>query len=255
MKTRRQLDIVIPARMSSTRLPNKIIMPLGNMPLILRTYQSACQVKSELKEHQIEANIIVAVESDKTKEAILKHDSDVNVVICPDANSGTERAMQACTSNFLLVWQADWPLINRSDLVDMIVNSHGDIANIWTMAIRVRNTTPIANNKNLVKVVVSDSGRAIYFSRSPVPYNSSELLIHSGIYLMHNVEDIKTLDVVKLDQFAKLEDLEQLKYLSCGITINCRVYDRGIYHGVDTRPEYEYYSQIVDKIEGIIEHD
>lgn len=240
-----QLNIVIPARMSSTRLPNKIMMPLDGMPLVLKTYQSANIVKRKLEKKHIKSDITIAVESEQTRKAILEHDNEANVVVCADANSGTERAMKACTSNYLLVWQADWPLIHRDDLVDMITKSHGDIANIWTMAVRIKSNVDIANNKNLVKVVRSDCDKAIYFSRSPVPYNASELLIHSGIYLIHNVQDIKVLDIVKSDEFVKLEDLEQLKYLSCGVPINCMAYDRGIYYGVDTQAEYEYYTQIV----------
>lgn len=210
-----QFVAVIPARLESQRLPRKMLREIGGRPLTVWVYEAVR--KSPLLE-----DVIIATDSEEILEACRKHSCNARMTSIKH-RSGTERVheiSQTVQADVYINVQGDEPMIRAAHieaLVNLMNRPEVRVGTLKTPAVH----EDIAN-PNAVKVVTDLSGRALYFSRSGVPYDRDgshpKYFKHLGIYAYRKAE---------LDQFVRLaessleraERLEQLRFLDNGIPI------------------------------------
>lgn len=225
---------IIPARYESTRFPGKPLADILGRPMFWHVYQQASKSRMLGK-------IFLATDD----ERIYKSAENLNIpVLMTDKNhkSGTDRVLEAARminapqDSVIVNIQGDEPAL-APEMLDQLLEPFvsGSNVSICTMARKI--TRRQAADKNLVKVVCSSSSRALYFSRSVIPFSHHEddCLGHIGIYAfrMKYLEIFSTLGQSSLE---KLEKLEQLRLLEADIPIHV-VTTEYVNHGVDTHQD------------------
>ncbi len=214
--------ILIPARLESSRLERKMLADLEGEPLIVRTWRQA--LKSRLAER-----VVVATDSLEIAALLEAYGAEV-VMTSPTASCGTERIAEAAChieGDVFLNLQGDEPLISPEN-IDLALEPffNGAPPDCSTLVLPLRPDDRVQiDDPHQVKVVMDAGGFALYFSRSPIPFqrNSHPSTIfyrHIGLYAFRA-------DVLK--KFAKLppsmleeaESLEQLRWLENGFRIQC----------------------------------
>ena len=210
--------VIIPARMQASRLPGKPLALIGTKPLILRVYEQA------MKAQGID-EVVVATDSVEISD-VVKQFGGQAVMTSSDHVSGTDRVAEAAEligADFIVNVQGDEPFINPEDLtrlMELLEQKHDSLV---TMDYELKTLGEI-QDVNVVKVVKSDAGQALYFSRSPIPYsaNLKDALGmargHIGIYGYHR-DVLKRIAGAPVAVLEKLERLEQLRAMSLGIPI------------------------------------
>ena len=208
---------VIPARLKSTRLPEKMKRLIGGKPLIQHVWQKAIQVKSF-------SRVVIATDSQEILKLAQSFGAQA-MMTREDHQSGTERLVevaQHAEEEVLVNIQGDEPLVDPGSigkLIPLFQNSALQVASLYfPMNSKVEYLNP-----NAVKVVLDHEGYALYFSRSPIPFyrevpRSYDFLKHLGVYAYRRSF---------LNHYAKLkptvleqqERLEQLRVLANGIRI------------------------------------
>jgi 3-deoxy-manno-octulosonate cytidylyltransferase (CMP-KDO synthetase) len=209
---------IIPSRYASTRLPGKPLIKIAGKTLIERVYRRA--EMSDLKK------IIVATDDNRIEEEVASFGG--NVVLTGEHYSGTDRIAEAAEKELcdaVVNIQGDEPLISP-DIINIIAGSLRDNpwADITTAASEIENTTEI-DDPNVVKVVFDVNGRALYFSRSRIPFNKKsdnkphiKYYKHIGIY-GYRKEFLKKFISMK-SSLETAESLEQLRALENGYSIH-----------------------------------
>lgn len=234
---------IIPSRIGSTRLPRKPLADLGGKTLIQRTYESC--LKSRLLDE-----CIVATDSEEIYQHVLDFGGKV-ALTDSDHVSGTSRMLEVVEQNpgyqAYLNIQGDHPLIEMEHIDALIIKlgieSERDI--VVTPVVRFQVYEEV-ENKNVVKAVFDHEFKALYFSRSIIPFlrdNSSEEYLyrfgwkHLGLYGFTSsvISKIKSLPSSDLEIG---ESLEQLTWLYHGIPIYC-VPVRNDVASVDTYQDLE----------------
>jgi len=231
--------VVIPARMGSTRLPGKPLADIGGVPMIVRVWHEA--VRADV------GPVVVAAAEKKIAKVI--QDAGGNAVLTDsDLSSGTDRVHAALrqidakeTYDAVINMQGDIPIFEPSILLsvmNVLCSAGTDMA---TLANELE-TSGVAN-PNAVKVVVAwrpdnpDRGRALYFSRNPVPAGDGPYFHHIGIY-SYTRPALARFVSLPPSVLEKREKLEQLRALEAGMTIAVvRVKDRPM--SVDTLEDLE----------------
>lgn len=225
---------VIPARYGSTRFPGKPLADILGKPMFWHVWNQARQCP-------LLKSVTVATDDARILQAAKKLGVDC-VMTALDHPSGTDRVMEAAQilrvpSNGLVVnIQGDEPLIDPDLLVCLLEPYASPEVMVVTPVVRI--SVDEAQNPDLVKAVFGKDGRALYFSRSMIPFprEGDEVAFfgHIGIYAfqMKALETFVSLDVGRLES---IEKLEQLRLLENGIPINI-VETKFRSQGVD-RPE------------------
>ena len=233
--------MVIPARYDSTRLPGKVLLSETGKFLIEHVYEQA------LKAH-LPREVIIATDNDQVLSAAISFGAKA-VFTRPDHRTGTERVAEAAAgldAEVIVNLQGDEPLI-APDVIDALVETLAadPAVQVATAAFRFTDQEK-ATNPNLVKVVLNDSGDALYFSRSPVPYYREKgvkriYFGHLGIYAYRKkfLEKLVNMDQGKLEV---AEKLEQLRVLESGHRIKVILTDYSG-TGIDTREDYDRFVQ------------
>ena len=235
--------IVIPARYGSTRLPAKALADINGKPLVYWVWRQAMQSNA--------VSVTVATDDIRIKEAMTLHGAEV---LMTDANhpSGTDRLaevarLKAWGSSVIVVnLQGDEPLMPVSNLEQVAgLLSARPKASIATLCEPI-DTADVFHDASVVKVVSDASGRAHYFSRSPIPYvrGSDEAFVppvarrHVGLYAyrVSFLTDFASQPVAPLE---KLESLEQLRALHCGHEIQIADAMEPVPGGVDTQKDLD----------------
>ena len=214
--------IAIPARFGSSRFPGKVTALLAGKPVIQHVYETC--VKTSLGPVVIATESVEVVDVCKTFRA--------NAVLTSDkCQSGTDRiyeATQNCPEKFIINVQGDEPFINPQTIVKIANLLRNDSAcDIATAVMATTDDTKI-DNPNCVKAVLGKDMRALYFSRSRVPFKrepSAEnkdfvYWHHCGIY-GYKREALKRFVSLPQGNLEKIEKLEQLRALEDGMTIKC----------------------------------
>lgn len=234
--------IVIPARYASSRLPAKAMLRTTGKYLVQHVYEQALLVRGV-------ATVIVATD-DSRIEAAVRSFGGVAVMTSKDHPSGTDRIAEVARTldvDTVLNLQGDEPLIEPASLELLLAQLHSDPqAEMATLAVPVRNLETY-QNPNCVKVVCDQHSRALYFSRSPIPYvrdgqpdftsTPPQYLHHLGLYAYRR-EALLTLASLPPHPLEQLEKLEQLRALGHGWTIRVGVVAHAG-RGVDTPADYE----------------
>jgi len=214
--------VAIPARYASTRLPGKPLALLGGMPLVLHVYRMALQSGAD--------EVVVATDDERILKTCVTAGADVEMTAAWHP-SGTDRIAEVAASrgwaadSVVVNVQADEPLLPPSLIAQAARLLAADpTASIATLA------TPIASgdeyrDPNVVKVVADLNGRALYFSRAPIPWNRDDAAIaaagarrHLGLYA-YRVEALRRLAALPASTLEQVEKLEQLRALQAGLVI------------------------------------
>lgn len=241
---------VIPARFASTRFPGKIIAPLAGKPLVVHTYEQA------RKAHLV-SEVVVAADDTRVVDALRPFDVPV-VMTRPDHPSGTDRIAEVAAgsaASVIVNVQGDEPLIDPNT-IDAAVKPLLEQPDIPMSTARRLITTPEdIDNPNVVKVICDQRGRALYFSRSTIPYIRDQAdkvespqcyWQHIGLYVYRR--DF-LLAYAKMAQtpLERLEKLEQLRVLENGYPI--AVVDTAYNSiGVDTPEDLERVRSMLDNL-------
>jgi 3-deoxy-manno-octulosonate cytidylyltransferase (CMP-KDO synthetase) len=246
---------VIPARYASSRFPAKPLVDIGGKSMIQRVYEQAKKAESL-------ARVIVATDDDRIFAHVQSFGGEV-MMTAKTHESGTDRCAEVLqyanaeaviddlesnqnisTSGFKLKRkkstfdaviniQGDEPFIDPAQINQLAEILRGPLFNIATLAKRLGNTEPILN-PNVVKVVFASDGRALYFSRSPIPYLrnvpqsewhlSGQFFKHLGLYGYKSAA-LKSISALPPSGLEKSESLEQLRWLEAGFTIGIGITD------------------------------
>ena len=225
---------IIPARYKSSRFPGKPLANILGKPMFWHVYVRAKKCPM-LKE------VYLATDDNR----IFKAASDLGVPVLmtsEEHKSGTDRVLEAAQKlklpddSVIVNVQGDEPALNPEMLTEFLMPfTTSSEVQVTTLARQI--SFEQAKDPNIVKVVCSSSGRALYFSRSPIPFgrdNQPKYLGHIGLYAMRMniLAKFKTLGESRLE---KWEKLEQLRLLEADIPILV-VQTNFECHGVD-RPE------------------
>lgn len=235
--------LVIPARRHSTRLPDKLLLRDTGKSVLQHTFEAASQSQT--------ADKILIATDDREIAAECRRFGAEAVMTSPDCPSGTDRvaevARQFADYDIIVNLQGDEPEIDPAAIDELVASLNDNpTANMATLA------TPIHDRISLedpacVKVVFDAAGRALYFSRSPIPFvrDWDESLLtaeparfhqHIGIY---GYRRKLLLDLANMPQgkHEQLENLEQLRVLEHGETILVSEIDEPT-RGIDTPADY-----------------
>lgn len=234
---------LIPARMKSTRLPDKPLADIQGRPMVVRVAERAAQSGA--------SRVVVAADDVRIVQAVQQYGFEA-VMTRPDHASGTERLAEAADliglsdTNIVVNVQGDEPLIDPC-LIDAVAARLAEDASL-PMATAAH---PIGSvdeffNPNVVKVVLDKGGRALYFSRAPIPWARdafaadrttlpAELgaLRHIGIY-GYRAGFLRAYRELAPSPIEHVEALEQLRVLWHGHGIGVFVTDSAPAAGVDT---------------------
>lgn len=240
---RQQCVLVIPARRRSTRLANKMLLRETGRSLLEHTYSAACQAK-------IPEQIVIATDDAEIAEEAVRFGAEV-VMTSPECASGTDRVAAAVEAlplaQIVVNLQGDEPEMDpRSiDRVAQLLLENPE-AGMATLA------TPIRRRRDLedpacVKVVFDSAGRAMYFSRSPIPFprewdeslltaEPASFFQHLGIYAYRR-DLLLRFARLPIARSERIEKLEQLRILELGEKILIAEVAQSS-QGIDTPEDY-----------------
>ena len=227
---------VIPARYGSTRFAGKVLAKDTGKFLIQHTYEQACLAKLPEK-------VIIAADDQRVVDAAKTFGAEC-ILTSPEHQSGTDRIAEAVANigvDVVVNLQADEPEIDPAN-VDYLANlliKNPDYP-MATLAADFQNSQQVAD-PNIVKVIISprlsstsnesratsdEIGRAIYFSRAPIPYDrekagigkTEQYLRHIGIYA-YRKEFLLKITSLRQTPLEKIEKLEQLRAVENGYSI------------------------------------
>ena len=207
---------VIPARLQSTRLPRKVLREIAGRPLIVRVYEAA-------KRSRDLAEVLVATDAQEVVDACARFRVPT-VMTSPDHPSGTDRVWEVAQTRAADVYvniQGDEPLITPSHIARLVAPFR-DRPETQVSTLKIRLLPEEADNPNVNKVVCAADGRALYFSKYPIPYDRDGRGVvrfkHIGLYAYRRaaLEAFHRLPPSPLEQ---TEKLEQLRFVEHGIPI------------------------------------
>jgi 3-deoxy-manno-octulosonate cytidylyltransferase (CMP-KDO synthetase) len=257
-------SVLIPARLASSRLPNKPLADLAGRPMVVRVAERAALSRAR--------QVVVAADSPSIVQAC--EQAGVHCVLTdPGHPSGSDRLAQACEllglgpDEVVVNVQGDEPLIEPSlvDAVAQLLHQRPDCA----MATAAHGIDSWADfqNPNVVKVVTDQQGTALYFSRAPIPYGRDFAgqpwwqsgngalpalpalpapLRHVGIYA-YRVGFLQLFPKLAQAPIEKLESLEQLRALWHGHRIAVHTTAQAPGPGVDTPQDLERVRQLMER--------
>ncbi|HWL40749.1 MAG TPA: 3-deoxy-manno-octulosonate cytidylyltransferase [Gemmatimonadaceae bacterium] len=235
--------VVIPARIGALRLPRKPLRLLSGLPLIVRVWQRISQMN-------LADAVVVATDDDSVASTVRDAGADV-VMTSAGHSSGTERVAEVAESP-------------RFRAYETIVNVQGDEPFIGPGAVRgaaelvstgrfplgtaaSRAGPEILDTPSLVKVVVADDGRALYFSRAPIPYlrdpedaraQAARTLQHIGVYA-YSKDALQKWVALPVHPLEEVERLEQLRPLAAGFPMGVAITSEAPASGIDTEDDLQ----------------
>ena len=230
--------IIIPARLASSRLANKVLEDIGGIPMVIRTAKA------------VEAVDKVAIATDSTEVLNIAKEYGIEAIMTSSScKSGTDRIYEAAkklnlpSDELVINVQADEPFIEESVVKSMLdltkKNAHNSEV-IATTCYKIVSKHE-AQDPNLVKVVSNLDNMALYFSRSPIPYdrdnNLNEYKAHLGLYGF-TVEKLEKFCTMNSGVLEDIEKLEQLRVLDNGYKIALTEVASSSF-GVDTQEDLD----------------
>lgn len=217
---------IIPARYASTRFPGKPLAYINGKPMIQRVYE---QVKVALDD------VVVATDDIRIEEAVKAFGGEV-VMTSSEHQSGTDRIAEAIekieaehSENYQVIIniQGDEPFIQAEQILDLKKCFKNPETQIATLIKAIENSDEIFD-MNKVKVVVNKDQRALYFSRSPIPFvrgeekenwiNKQRFFKHIGMYAYRR-DTLNEITKLPQSSLELAESLEQLRWLENGYII------------------------------------
>jgi 3-deoxy-manno-octulosonate cytidylyltransferase (CMP-KDO synthetase) len=238
---------VIPARYKSTRLPAKPLADIHGKPLVQHVYEIACKAPCL-------DSVVVATEDERVYDAVRAFGGNA-MMTSPDHASGMDRVAEVargCDVDIVVNVQGDEPLLDPSMIEECVsaLTEAGRQGNVGLSTVIKKIEDEAFPDPGVVKVVTDLCGRALYFSRSPIPYprHRTELFAvyeHIGLYA-YAKETLLRLSKLPASPLEQIESLEQLRAIENGIgiqTIKTRC--EGELVSVDTSEDLERVRRIL----------
>jgi len=234
---------VIPARLGATRLPRKPLRLLAGLPLVVRVYQRVAEIG-------VADRVVVATDSAEVAEVVERHGGEV-VLTSAHHPSGTHRVAEVAQRpqlgghDVIVNVQGDEPFVSARAVlgaVRMVTDARFPLGTAAVMA-----QLAILGDPNVVKVVAADDGRAMYFSRSAIPFlrdpADAELLRtrvwqHLGVYAYERSALMQWVELPE-SPLEQIERLEQLRPLAAGMAMGVSLIDEPVRPGIDTEQDLE----------------
>ncbi len=230
--------IIIPARIGSSRFPNKVLADIGGMPMVIKTAKSVEEIDT----------VVIATDSQEVVEIAKKYDIQA-VLTSTGHQSGTDRIYEAAQKlnldeqEIIINVQGDEPFI-ETEVVQAIYDltkKNRENKNIMMNSCYKTISNPEADDPNIVKVVTDHEDIALYFSRAKIPYprdhHFDNYKGHLGIYgfTVRSLKNFCALNPAPLEEIEKLEQLRALYhgYKVAMIEVNTESF------GIDTPEDLE----------------
>ncbi|MDE0659392.1 MAG: 3-deoxy-manno-octulosonate cytidylyltransferase [Gammaproteobacteria bacterium] len=230
--------VVIPARYGSTRLPGKPLVDIAGKPMIVRVAEQALRSKA--------AQVVVATDDARVVDAMRGSGAEA-VLSRGDHRSGSDRVMEVATAwpddEVVVNVQGDEPLIPPV-VIDQVAGLIDDQCDVATLSEPITEPADVFD-PNIVKVVADRCGRALYFSRAPIPWHREGFSDgpppqigtlwqrHIGIYA-YRVGALRAFVSYPASRLEEIEALEQLRLLDHGHAIALGAAKAPVPGGVDT---------------------
>lgn len=230
--------VIIPARYNATRLPAKLLADINGKPLIQHTFENA--ISSGAK------RVVIATDD----ERILSVAEDFGASVCMTAKhhpSGTARIAEALTllnideQQTIVNLQADEPMLSGRIIAQVAHNLADTKMPMATLCAPIKDKNQYLD-PNCVKVVFDKFGKALYFSRAPIPFfrtadfNQNICFKHIGIYA-YKADFVQKYLTLTQSDYEKSEQLEQLSVLAAGFDIHITLACEAVGYGVDTKQD------------------
>jgi len=209
---------VIPARLASSRFPKKVLAMLGEKPMLQWVWEAASSVS-------LFDDVAFAIDDSETARLIDSFEGK-HFMTSPDCPSGTDRLIELQTEGKMqgdiwVNWQGDEPFIHQ-EMIENLLQTTDETYDIWSLRKEIEREEDI-EDPNVVKVVTDSQDRALYFSRSPIPYDRDGLenvtyYKHVGIYA-YTTRALKQISTLSPSLLEQSEGLEQLRFLENGMNI------------------------------------
>lgn len=222
MSARPVVWAVIPARYGSTRFPGKPLALLAGKPMVQHVYERARLAPSL-------AEVIVATDDRRIHDAVTAFGG--TAVMTGEHPTGTDRVHEAvrirsrdhAPPDYVLNVQGDEPLIDPNDLERLIQGLAARPEAVMGTLVHALKSEGELLDANIVKAVLDHQGRALYFSRSPIPHPRGKGALgwrHLGVYLFRR-DFLAIFAALPVTPLSEREQLEQLRALEHGYPIHC----------------------------------
>lgn len=249
---KRDLDAIgiIPARLHSTRFPEKLIQKIDGKPLLIHTWENA-------KTSQHLRRIVIACDDPKIEEICKEYNADY-IMTSPNLKSGTDRIAKAYreleeSADVVVNIQADEPFLSGEVIDELFWPFSTSLARVGTLVKRI-NSVDELNDPSIVKVVLETDNTALYFSRSPIPYfrdlpqdewlKKQVYWKHIGVYA-YRIEALEEFVNIPQTDLEIAENLEQLRLLQNNNKYLC-VETKAELVGVDTEEDFLKVKSIIE---------
>jgi 3-deoxy-manno-octulosonate cytidylyltransferase (CMP-KDO synthetase) len=234
---------VIPARLGATRLPRKPLRLLAGLPLIVRVWQRVTEIG-------VADRIVIATDSDEVANAARANGAEV-VMTRTTHPSGTDRVAEVASRpeyagfDVVVNVQGDEPFVSTQSVAgaaQIVGDARFALGTAAALAPR-----DILSDPNVVKVVAGDDGRAMYFSRAPIPFLRNErdaetqrarVWQHIGVYA-YTIDALRRWVTLPVNPLEQIERLEQLRPLAAGMAMGVALVDEPVRPGIDTEQDLE----------------
>lgn len=211
---------MIPARYAASRFPAKLMQDLSGKPVIVRTYEATVDT-------QLFDEVYVVTDSDIIYDTVKEAGGKVLMSV-KEHDCGSDRIAEAVADmdvDIIVNVQGDEPFTDRESLarvLDVFRKDPKKEIDLASLMVKITDLDEI-NNPNTVKVIVDKENRALYFSRSPIPYPRDKEVLsiyykHKGVYAFRKsaLMDFQRLPMLTLEA---VEKIEAIRYLEYGKTI------------------------------------
>tara|TARA_B100001287_G_scaffold270416_1_gene269172 strand:+ start:97 stop:840 length:744 start_codon:yes stop_codon:yes gene_type:complete len=226
---------LIPTRLNSTRLPQKALLKINNIPLVVHTYKRA-KLSKKLND------VYICCDDKKIKDIAEKFGAKV-IMTSKNHNNGTERINEAYKKlkkkyDFIVDIQGDEPLVSPYH-IDDVVNYHikNKKADIILPTLEIKPTI----NTNIIKVIINKKNEVMYLSRADLPLsfkkNKNKVLKHLSI-ISFLPKSLEKFSISKKTYLESIEDIELLRALELGMKIKS-IKLKGDSFSVDVYDDYK----------------
>lgn len=250
-----RVRVVIPARYASTRLPGKPLADIAGQPMIVRVAAVASRARTE--------GVWVATDDQRIFDAVRQHGFDA-VMTRANHASGTDRIAEVAAqlkwndADIVVNVQGDEPLLDPALIESVAAALRDDPEAAMATASHPLTVADDFFNPNVVKVVCDARGRALYFSRAPIPWDRDQFADrrdalpenlpaqrHIGLYA-YRVSFLRRFGQLAAPPLERCESLEQLRALWHGYPIQVVSVDHPPAPGVDTAEDLERVRRLFD---------
>jgi len=234
----KKIVCIIPARLLSTRFPQKMLKMLYGKPLLEWVWDQANHVS-------IFDHIAFAIDAQETADVIASFGGAYYMTSrhCP---SGTDRLIEVMNQNTIAAdiwvnWQGDEPFITEKMIGQLLQSCAYDDSDVWTLKKRITKSEEITS-PHVAKVVCDHQDRALFFSRSMIPFYRDAIAEEDKVFYKHvglyafTQEALKKIALLPPCAIERAEQLEQLRFLYYNMRIKVHETDQDVF-GIDL-PEH-----------------